>query len=191
MGTNPSVADDNVIDQRRVHGDLVFATNRDRGLYIGTSISDQPRWLKEHAGSWRRIENVQREAAALAPPAESEIKVGAAPAGPSDQTSSDDVRQEGDAEDDVTLVDTAAGDCSSSPEPASQPKPVTEPVANGTTKAEPLRRTEAAVSEATGSKTETTPFGVIGRKRGGSGGRQPKKQKQPAGNLESQANAFA
>ena len=50
------------IDQSLVVGDLVFATPRDRCLYIGTSIRDRPLWLEEHTGDWRRIEGVQREA---------------------------------------------------------------------------------------------------------------------------------
>lgn len=51
-----------VIDRSLVVGDFLFATPRDRCLYIGTSIRDRPLWLEEHAGDWRRIEDVQREA---------------------------------------------------------------------------------------------------------------------------------
>jgi hypothetical protein len=51
-----------VIDRSLVVGNLLFATPRDRCSYIGTSIRDRPLWLEEHAGSWRRIEDVQREA---------------------------------------------------------------------------------------------------------------------------------
>jgi hypothetical protein len=68
-----------MINPSLVLGDLLFATHRDRCLYIGTSIIDQPRWLQEHTGSWRRIGDVHREAAALAPPVEGETNVGAAP----------------------------------------------------------------------------------------------------------------
>src|SRR6185437_8746927 len=68
-----------MINSSLVLGDLLFATHRDRCLYIGTSIIDQPRWLQEHTGSWRRIGDVHREAAALAPPVEGETNVGAAP----------------------------------------------------------------------------------------------------------------
>ena len=71
-----------VTNPNLVFGDLEFTNSRDRVLYVGTSISDQPRWLEEHPGSWRRIEDVQREAAALAPPVEGETNVGAAPPAP-------------------------------------------------------------------------------------------------------------
>jgi hypothetical protein len=67
-----------VIDRSLVVGNLLFATPRDRCSYIGTSIRDRPLWLEEHAGSWRRIEDVQREAVSPAPPAESEIGIGLA-----------------------------------------------------------------------------------------------------------------
>jgi hypothetical protein len=50
------------VDRSLVVGNLLFATPRDRCLYIGTSIRDRPLWLEEHAGDWRRIEDVQREA---------------------------------------------------------------------------------------------------------------------------------
>jgi len=70
-----------VTNPNLVHGNLEFTNSRDRGLYIGTSISDQPRWLDEHAGSWR-IVDVHREAAALTPPVEVETNVGAAPPAP-------------------------------------------------------------------------------------------------------------
>ena len=115
-----------VINPNLVHGDLLFATGRDRGLYIGTSISDQPRWLEEHAGSWWRIADVQREAAAPLPPAEGETIVAAEP-----------------------------------PAPKQPPD-------------------KAAMREGVRSQTEATPLQSLGRKRGRSGGRRPKKQKLPA-----------
>ena len=67
-----------VIDRSLVVGNLLFATPRDRCSYIGTSILARPVWLEEHAGDWRRIEDVQREAVSPAPPAESEIGIGLA-----------------------------------------------------------------------------------------------------------------
>ena len=84
-----------VTNPNLVHGDLVFTNRRDRGLYIGTSIRDQPRWLEEHASSWRRIEDVQREAAALAPPVEGETNVGATPPAPKQSTPDKAAMREG------------------------------------------------------------------------------------------------
>ena len=168
-----------VIDQSLVVGDFLFFTHRDRCLYIGTSASDQPHWLEANSGKWRRIDDVQQEAAPLAPPAESEIKVGAAPAGPNDQTASHDVRKDGDDESDVTLVDTPVGDAS----PPYQPTPLPVPgpaIVKGTTKAELLPPAKAAMRETKGPKAEATALAAMGRKQGRSGGRQPKKQKLPA-----------
>jgi hypothetical protein len=169
-----------VIDQRLVAGNFQFATQRDRCLFIGTSLRDQPRWLEENVGRWWHLKDVQQEAAPLAPPVESEIDVGAAPAGPKGQTSSNDVRKDGDDQDDASLVDIAAGDCSPRHEPASPLTPVTATVANETTAAEQLRRTKAAMSETRGPKTETTSLGAKRRKPGRSGGRQLKNEKLPA-----------
>jgi hypothetical protein len=66
-----------VIDQSLLVGDFLFATHRDRALYLGKSAGDQAQWLKEHASKWRRIPNVQQDAAPLRPVAESELNIGA------------------------------------------------------------------------------------------------------------------
>ncbi len=145
-----------VIDKTRVVGDLLFATHRDRALYLGTLVRNRPRWLEENTGRWRRIEDVQREAAQLGPPVESEINVGPVPAGPNAQTSSRGVRDNGGDEDDVALVDTLAGDRSPPREPT-LPTPVTTMVENG--------GVTAAVSETKESEIEMTPLGAMGRKR--------------------------
>jgi len=105
--------------------------------------------LKKHVGVWRRIEDVLQEAAPPASPVESD---GAEPAGPSGQTSSRGVRDNGDDEDDVALVDTLAGDTTPPDEPTSLPKPMTATVENEPTKPELLRPADATMSEATGPK---------------------------------------
>jgi hypothetical protein len=166
-----------VIDKTRVVGDLLFATQRERAVYIGTSLRDRPRWLREHPGRWWYIEDLQREAAPPGPPLESEIDLGPVPAGPNAQTSS---RADSDDEDDAGLVDIPAGDHSPPHQPTSPPTPVTTTVENGATKTELLPPAKAATSEAEGPKTETTPLGAMGSKRSRSGGRQLKKQKLPA-----------
>ncbi len=150
----------------------VFATANERCWYISLSLPHpRQQWLREHPDRWRRIEDVQQEAAPPAPPAESEIDLGAEPAGPNAQTSSRGVRDKGGDEDDVALVDTLAGDRSPSPEPT-LPTPVTATVKNGKTKAELLRGTKATTSEAEGPKTKTNPLAAMGRKRGRRQGRQ-------------------
>ena len=150
----------------------VFATPNERCWYISLSLQDQLRWLREHPDRRRRIADVRQEAAPPVPPVESEIDLGAEPAGPNAQTSSRGVRDNGGDEDDVALVETRAGDRSPPPEPISLPTTVTATVKNGTTKAELLRGTKATTSEAEGPKTETTPLGAMGRKRGRRRGRQ-------------------
>ena len=84
--------------------------------------------------------------------------------------SSRDVRNDGDDEDDVALVDALAGDGSP------PPKPVTATVTNGTTKAELPRRTKAAMSEV-GPKTEATPLAAMRVKLRRSGVAQRKSRK--------------
>ena len=151
-----------MIDKTRVVGDLLFATHRERAWYLGRSDIERRRWLREHPGRWWYIKDLQREAAPPGPPLESEIDLGPVPAGPNSQTSSRGVRDNGGDEDDVALVDTLTGDRSPPHEPTSLPTTVTATVKNETTKAELLRGT----SEAEGPKTQTTPLGAMGRKRG-------------------------
>ena len=115
-----------MIDQTRVVGDLLFATNSDRCFYLGKSARDQLRWLEENPGKWRRIEDVRREDAPRAPSVEAEIDLGAEPAEPADSSSFPEVRNDGDDKDDVTLADDLLGDCSPPCEPTSLPAPVTE-----------------------------------------------------------------
>ena len=132
------------LDKGRIFDGYVFATPGDRCRYIGTSVRDRPQWLKKNVGRWRRIEDVQQEAAPPAPPVESEIDLGAEPAGPNGQTSSRGVRDNSGDEDDVALVDTLAGDRSPPHAPASPP-PVKPTVTKGSTKAELLSRAKAAI----------------------------------------------
>jgi hypothetical protein len=89
-----------VIDQSRVADGFLFATHRDRCLYLGKSVDDRPRWLRDNVGKWQRIEDVQQEAPPLRP-CESKINVGPMPAEPADSSSSPDVRNDGDDEADV------------------------------------------------------------------------------------------
>ena len=142
---------------------LVFATPGERCRYIGMSLRDRQQWLKKNVDRWRRIEDVRQDVAPPAPPVESEIDLGAEPAGPNGQTSSRAVRDNGGNEDDVALVDTLAGDRSPPHEPT-LPTPVTTTVENG--------GVTAAVSETKESEIEMTPLGAMGRKRGRRRGRQ-------------------
>ena len=168
------------LDKSRIYDGLVFATPGERCRYIGTWVRDRPQWLKKNVGRWRRIEDVQQEAASPAPPVESEVDLGAEPAGPNGQTSSGGVQDNGGDEGDVALVDTLSGDCSLPCQQTSLPTPVTATLTSWSTKAELLPPAKAAMSETKQPKTETTPLGAVGRKRGRRWGRQPENQKLPA-----------
>jgi len=64
-------------------------------------------------------------------------------------------------------------------QPTTLPVPV-QAIIKGTTKAELLPPANAAMSETKEPKTETTPLGAVGPKRGRRRGRQPENQKLPA-----------
>ena len=174
----------NTIVEGRVCDGILFAEHRDRIFYIRTLVRDRPQWLKENAGKWRRIEDIRREAASLAAPVESEVKVVAASSGPNGQMSSHDVRKDGDVEDDGTLVDTPAGNSSAPYQPTSPPTPVNENAPSGSTQTELPRSAEAAMREANEPETDTTPLEKTGRKQGRAGGRPRKKRKLSAKVLE-------
>jgi hypothetical protein len=165
-----------LIDQTLAHGDLLFSTHGDRCRYIGLSARDQLLWLERNVGKWQRIQDVRKEAAPPAPPAERETKVAAAPAGPDGQTSPRDVQKDGDDKDGEALADTLPGDCLPPYQRTSLPTSVKANGPNGSTNVEPLRPVKVVTGEAVGSQTESTPFGAISRKRG----RQLEKQKPPA-----------
>jgi hypothetical protein len=65
-----------VIDQSRVADGILFATHGHRGMYLGTPTRGREQWLEHNPGKWRRLEDVQREAARLQPPVEGEITIG-------------------------------------------------------------------------------------------------------------------
>ena len=168
-----------VIEYSLVADGYLFASHRDRCLYLGKSIRERRHWLEVNPGKFRPLEDVEEESAQLGAPVEDKNNIGTAPAGLNGQTSSRGGRDNGGDEDDVALVDTLAGDHSPPHEPTSLPRPVTTTVEKGTTNADLLRGAKVAMSKAEGPKIETTPLGAMGRKPGRSGGRQIKKQKRP------------
>jgi hypothetical protein len=110
-----------VIDYTRVADGFLFATHGDRCSYLGTSSCYKPQWLKQNAGRFVRIEDIQREAASPAARGESEVNVVAASSGPNHQMSSLGVRKDGGEESNVALVDNPAGDSSPPYQPTSLP----------------------------------------------------------------------
>lgn len=168
-----------MIDRTRVADGYLFATHRDRCVFLGKSARDRLHWLQENSGKWRTLEDVRQEAARLRPPVDSETNLEAGPAEPNGQTSSHDVRKKGGEEIDVTLVDAPAGGRLPSYQPTTLPVPV-QAIIKGTTKAELLPTANAAMSETKEPKAEPTPLGAVGPKRGRRRGRQPENQKLPA-----------
>ena len=67
-----------VIDYRLVAHGYLFASNRDRCLYLGKSVSEQPHWLEANPCKFRTLEDVEKEAAQLAAPGENKNNVEAA-----------------------------------------------------------------------------------------------------------------
>jgi hypothetical protein len=172
-----------MIDQTRVADGFLFATHQDRCRYLGKSQREKPDWLKQNEGRFRRLNDIELESLRRAPAVESETKVAAAPAGPNGETSSPDVRKDGDHED-VASIETRPGGCSPRCQPIPLPTPAKAKGPNGSKQTELPPYAEVATREAVGSQTETTPAGVAGDKRGRSGGGQ-RKQKLLAGTSKS------
>src|SRR3974390_2685049 len=66
------------IDEGCVADGYVFANRTYRYLYVGQRSCEKPQWLKQNPDKWRRIEDVEREAASPAAPVESEVIIVAA-----------------------------------------------------------------------------------------------------------------
>jgi hypothetical protein len=157
------------IEKTLVNGDFLFVTPRDRCSYIGTGIGDKAKWRADHLGTWSYRPDVFDEPEPLGT-AETEVKTeGAGP----------DVREVGDDDDNVAMVDTLRVDRSPTGEPTSLPTPVTADGTNGAAKVKPPPPAKAAMSEAE-ANTERT-LGATGCKQGRSSGNRTKTQKPVAG----------
>lgn len=110
-----------VIDQSLVAGEFVFTTHRHRAMYLGKLVRDRAQWLKDNAGMWRRIRDVQQEADSLRRRVDSEIPIQVIAAGPSSHSSCRDVRNDDKDDGAVGSTDIPAGD----PSPPHQPSPTT------------------------------------------------------------------
>jgi hypothetical protein len=115
-----------VFDRARTADGLLFVTGGDRCRYLGKSSREKPDWLKQNEGRYQPIEDVLREDTPRMPSVEAEINLGAGPVEPADSSSSPEVRNDGDDNDDVALADALLGDCSRPREATSLPTPVKE-----------------------------------------------------------------
>jgi len=169
-----------VIDRGRVFDGILFATHRDRNLYIGTVTRDRPQWLKDNPGRWQLLADVQQEAAAPWPRARSENNTKAMSAEP--RSPEPGHAQNDDDNDSVALPERSSPPC----QPTLLPAPMNENVPSTSTQTELPPRAEAATSEIKQAKTETSPLvEATGHKRRRSGGHRFKKQKPPAENSKS------
>ena len=51
------------IEQGRICDGILFATHRDRALYIGTVTGRRQKWLQDHPGVWIRLEDLKKDRA--------------------------------------------------------------------------------------------------------------------------------
>ena len=87
-----------MIDRTRTAGNLFIYEHLDRCRYLGKSARDQSRSFEGNPDKWVRIEDVRQEDASRQGSCRGRGRLlGARPAEPSDPTSSNDVRQAGDA----------------------------------------------------------------------------------------------
>jgi hypothetical protein len=70
-----------VVDQSLVAHGFLFATHRDRALYLGKSDRDRPRWLKENTGKWRLVDVSSGDSSTTHQPAPAMAHPPASPAG--------------------------------------------------------------------------------------------------------------
>jgi hypothetical protein len=115
-----------VFDRDRTADGLLFVTGGDRCRYLGKSSREKPDWLTQNEGRYRSIEDVLREEAPTMLSDEAEINPGAGPAEPVDSSSSPEVRNDGNDEDDVASADPLLGDRSRPRESIAPPTPVKE-----------------------------------------------------------------
>jgi hypothetical protein len=120
METKPGV-----IDQGLVFDGLLFATHRDRALYIRESRRDRPRWLNEHPDVWIRIQDIEQETSSPRRRLESDTPVEATAAVPSPHMSSPDVRNDRKDADNAGSFEVPAGE---PPPPQQPPLAMTRPV---------------------------------------------------------------
>jgi hypothetical protein len=164
-----------VIDYTLVTDGFLFDRPLYHCRYRGTSSGQKTHWLKVNKGSYRRLDDVLQESAALEAP----DNAGNAATGPTCETSSRDVLKDGDDDNDATLVDARPEDYLY--QPTSPTTPVKANVPTGSAQTGQPPRAKTATTETIPFETEKTPLGTLGRKPGRGGGHRLKKQKSPPG----------
>jgi hypothetical protein len=169
-----------IIDSTLVADGFLFPTHLDRCRYIGKSLSEKARWLKENASRVLRIDDVKEELALREEPIENENNGGLVPADPACKPSSFDAPKDCD-DDELAPVDPESEKWSPACQPALIPTQVKATVASGSTHTKLLPTADAAASEKEVPQTKRTPLRATGCKQARSDERPRRKQKAPAG----------
>ena len=141
------------IDYSLVADGLLFRAPLYRCRYLGTTRSKRPRWLKENAGNFWRLEDLKEAPARLERPIENQ-NARVAPALPIFKPAPSDIRN-GSGDPAVPVADRLPEDCSLLPQTPAKPS-----VSSGSTQAE-LPRAEAVVTEV---KRPDAPAAAISKK---------------------------
>jgi hypothetical protein len=166
------------IDYSLVADGLLFRAHLYRCRYLGTTRMKRPRWLKENAGNFWRLEDLKEAPARLERPIESQ-NARVAPALPIVEPPLSDIRN-GSDDPAVPVADLLPDDCSSPYQPTLPPTPAKPSASSESTQAELKPRGEAVVSEVKQPETGTDPVGAMGCNQDYSDARCSKKQKAPA-----------
>ena len=150
------------IDYSLVADGLLFRAPLYRCRYLGTTRAQRPRWLKENAGNFWRLEDLKEAPARLERPIENQ-NARVAPALPIFKPAPSDIRN-GSDDPAVPVANLRPNGCSLPYQPTLPPTPAKPNVSSGSTQAELKARAEAVVSEVEQPKAGTDPVGAMGDK---------------------------
>ena len=120
-----------VINRALIADGLLFNTPGDRCRYLGKWSWEKPRWLRENAGKYRRLEDGEQQSAALCSSIENDEN-GAPPTRSNSETSSPAVRKGGDNDNEFSLIGTPPQDCSPPTQQAALLKDLNQKFPNST-----------------------------------------------------------
>jgi hypothetical protein len=159
------------IDYTLTADGLLFRTHRDRCLYLGKSRKDRPQWLKENAGNYWRIDDLQIEPDRLVRPAQSQ-GVTLAPAQPISEPASSDIRRHS-VDADVATAPRPAENCTAKCPPTLPPPPVKS---SAPPQPKPLPYTKPAVDDTERPKVAARPVEATAPNQERGGPCRPKEQ---------------
>jgi hypothetical protein len=149
------------VDHSLVADGFLFRSHLHRCKYLGTTRAQRPRWLKENAGNFWRLEDLKEEPARVKQPIGNQ-NARLSPVLPTFWPASGDIRN-GSDDPVVPVADLRRRDCPPPYQPALPPTPAKKPsVSSGSTQAELTPRAEAVVSEVE-HKAGTDPVGAMGQ----------------------------